>query len=133
MIPLPKFLSTILPMCEPWFIILPISFSGFESYDLINVIDTPLSIESMSEYKKKNLSQDFIYSAVGSDPVQNECQVALISCSSNPGGDPGRLSPDQAVPWLAQIFVDGLFRCLASIVADNWLLAHASCIPNHSE
>ena len=87
----------------------------------------------MSEYKKKNLSQDIVYSAVGLDQAQNECQVALIRCSTNPGGDPGRLSPDKAVSWLAHIFVDGLFRCLASIIADNWLLAHTSCIPNHSE
>lgn len=77
-------------------------------------------------------------SAASLNEEDETCLGLYIHCAAIPSGsmyahlaiDDRTGNRDYLWPWLAAIFVDGRYRCMALLLDSNWLLSAAKCLEN---
>ena len=58
----------------------------------------------------------------------------MCGTRGNPDGDyepyilSGEKARNGAWPWIAQVFVNGIYKCGGSIIKENWILTSAHCV-----
>ncbi|XP_050596291.1 serine protease nudel isoform X2 [Bombus affinis] len=94
-------------------------------------------LESIDWHKGDSTYQENS-SAASLNEEDETCLGLYIHCAAIPSGsmyahlaiDDRTGNRDYLWPWLAAIFVDGRYRCMALLLDSNWLLSAAKCLEN---
>ncbi|XP_033322344.2 serine protease nudel [Megalopta genalis] len=110
-------------------------FAYLESSEPVSVRDSELET---IRWSKKNPAFQASLSAASLSDGDKTCPGIKIRCrpvlNSSENAhlivDAGTGSRDYLWPWIAAIFVDGSYRCSATLLDENWLLSASKCAEN---
>ena len=128
-----------------------LGFLNFENITSSRIVDKPLSVQM---YKSKRVPYIFflhnitpswdpsrerhaIEAREARAPWYKNCTSLTVTCTNvTIGTGYGKFGPSenrQVPPWIAAIYIDGIFRCTGVLITTEWILTSKMCLPYRFE
>lgn len=95
-----------------------LSFNDYLSYKVISIDGNDINVVSRMPVASPSSSQ-------------TQCKVLYINCQNDIDIDLKNRDADsissEHVPWNANVYVNGLFRCRGMILNDTWIITSSGC------